>query len=58
LSTFLRNPTPESDPLLGVTWDAVSKANIVYLNIDKNLRMQKVLEKERMALWEDIYSSL
>jgi hypothetical protein len=53
-----RNPTPEPDPSLGVTWTPVTKTDLNYLNIDRNLTMQKDLAKDRVAFWEELQSSL
>jgi hypothetical protein len=55
---FFRNPTPEPDPSLGVTWIPVTKTELNYLNIDKELSMQKDLAKDRVAFWEELESSL
>jgi hypothetical protein len=55
---FFRNPTPDIDPLLGVTWTPVTKTELNYLNIDKELTMQKDLAKDRVAFWEELESSL
>jgi hypothetical protein len=40
--------------LLGVKWDPTTKAEHVYLNIDKELQMRRALFKERMQFWEDM----
>jgi hypothetical protein len=55
---IFRNPTPEPDPSLGVTWIPVTKTELNYLNIDKELTMQKDLAKDRVAFWEELQSSL
>jgi len=55
---IFRNPTPKFDPLLGVIWNPVTKDGLRYLNIDKELTMQKDLLKDRMAFWEELKSSL
>ncbi|XP_069675635.1 carboxylic ester hydrolase-like isoform X1 [Periplaneta americana] len=52
------NPTPERDPLVDVIWNPVTKSELHYLNIDKDLSMQKDLAKDRVAFWEDLQSSL
>jgi hypothetical protein len=51
-----RDPTPEVNSELTVKWDRITKKNIVYLEIDKEMSMQRDLQKERMALWEEIMS--
>jgi hypothetical protein len=53
-----RNPTPRSDPSLGMIWTPVTKTEQHYLNIDKELTMQKDLAKDRMAFWEQLQSFL
>jgi len=55
---IFRNPTPKFDPLLGVIWSPVTKGELRYLNIDKDLTMQKDLLKDRMAFWDKLKSSL
>ncbi|PNF42151.1 Esterase E4 [Cryptotermes secundus] len=52
------NPTPGPDPSLGVTWIPVTETELNYLNIDKELTMQKDLAKDRVAFWEELQSSL
>lgn len=52
------NPTPEMDPLLGVMWEPVTKAEFKYLNIDKNLSMEVNFEEERIVFMEKLYHSL
>ncbi|XP_021912901.1 esterase E4-like isoform X2 [Zootermopsis nevadensis] len=52
------NPTPKIDPLLGVTWTPVTKGELNYLNIDKELTMQKDIAKDRVAFWEELQSFL
>jgi len=51
------NPTPEPDSLLGVTWSPVTKAELNYLNIDKELTMHRDLMKENMDFWGEILVS-
>jgi hypothetical protein len=51
---FYRNPTPVDDKLLGVTWNPVTKTELNYLNIDKELTMQKDFMKENMDFWDGI----
>lgn len=51
------NPTPEPDSLLGVTWSPVTKAELNYLNIDKELTMHTDLMKENMDFWDEILVS-
>jgi hypothetical protein len=55
---IFRNPTPETDPLLGISWTPVTKTELHYLNIDKGLTMQKDLAKDRVAFWEELQSTL
>jgi RNAse (barnase) inhibitor barstar len=43
---------------LTVKWDRITKRNNVYLVIDKQMSMQRDLQKERMALWEKIMGSI
>jgi hypothetical protein len=52
-----RDPTPEVNSELTVKWGHTTKTNNVYLKIDKELSMQRDLQKERMALWEEIMGS-
>jgi hypothetical protein len=52
-----RNPTPEPDSLLGVTWSPVTKTELHYLNIDKELTMHKDLMKENMDFWDKVLAS-
>jgi carboxylesterase type B len=55
---LLRNPTPEDDPLLNVTWPSYTADEPTYLNIDKELSLQYDLNKERLQFWEDLYKSV
>ncbi|PNF42928.1 Esterase FE4 [Cryptotermes secundus] len=48
------DPTPDCDSLLGVKWDPTTKAEHVYLSIDKEVQMRRDLFKERMQFWEDM----
>jgi hypothetical protein len=52
-----RNPTPEITSLLDVTWQPVEKNKTNYLNIDAELTMHEHYEQERMAFWDNVYSS-
>lgn len=51
------NPTPEPDSLLEVTWSPVTKTELNYLNIDRELTMHKDLMKENMDFWDKILAS-
>jgi hypothetical protein len=51
------NPTPVADKSLGVSWSPVTKTELNYLNIDKELTMHKDLMKENMAFWDNILAS-
>jgi competence transcription factor ComK len=52
-----RNPTPEEDSSLEVTWNPVTKTEFTYLNIDKELTVQKDLMKENMDFWDEVLAS-
>jgi hypothetical protein len=40
--------------VLNEKWNHVTKLDNVYLKIDRDLSMQRDLEIDRMALWEEI----
>lgn len=52
---FCRNPTPNLDNDVTVTWEA-SNAQGNYLEINENLKMGKEPYKDRLSLWAEIYS--
>lgn len=40
-----------------MTWQPVEKNKSNYLNIDTELTVHEHYEQERMALWDNVYSS-
>ncbi|XP_061727966.1 juvenile hormone esterase-like isoform X2 [Cydia pomonella] len=50
------NPTPDENHYITVTWQPVTKDNLYYLNLSNELSLNTSPDKERMALWEDLYS--
>ncbi|KAK7873002.1 hypothetical protein R5R35_000302 [Gryllus longicercus] len=51
------NPTSKLDEDVNIQWIPYTSDNRVYLNIDKELKMEKDLFKERLNFWENIYKS-
>lgn len=51
------NPTPIADKSLGVTWSPITKTELNYLNIDKELIMHRDLMKENMNFWDNVLAS-
>ncbi|XP_063372360.1 juvenile hormone esterase-like [Cydia amplana] len=50
------NPTPDENHYITVTWQPVTKDNLYYLNLSNELALNTSPDKERMDLWEDLYS--
>ncbi|CAH0712840.1 unnamed protein product, partial [Brenthis ino] len=50
------NPTPDENHYLTVTWLPITKDNLYYLNISNELSLGTNPDKEKMELWEDVYS--
>ncbi|XP_067007348.2 bile salt-activated lipase isoform X2 [Anabrus simplex] len=48
-------PTPEETELLPINWEPYTPSNPAYLIIDKELRMDRNIMKNRMDFWDDIY---
>lgn len=51
-----RNPTPDENHYLTVTWLPVTKDNLYYLNIGNELSLATNPDKEKMEFWDDLYS--
>lgn len=51
-----RNPTPEENHYLTVTWLPVTKDNLYYLNLGQELSIETNPDKEKMEFWDDLYS--
>lgn len=62
LSIFynFRNPTPNLDPVIGVSWPTVANTgdgNITYLIIDSNLTIAQNPKMVEMNFWENLYTT-
>ncbi|XP_063545596.1 juvenile hormone esterase-like isoform X2 [Cydia strobilella] len=50
------NPTPDENHYITVTWQPVTKDNLYYLNLSNELSLNTSPDKDKMALWENLYS--
>ncbi|XP_048004028.1 juvenile hormone esterase-like isoform X2 [Leguminivora glycinivorella] len=50
------NPTPDENHYITVTWHPVTKDNLYYLNLSNELSLNTNPDKERMALWDELYN--
>lgn len=53
---LLRNPTPDENHYLNVTWLPVTKDNQYYLNLGPELSLESNPDKEKMDFWDELYS--
>lgn len=53
---YYRNPTPEENHYITVTWLPVTNDNFYYLNLGNELSLGSNPDKEKMEFWDELYS--
>ncbi|GLG95970.1 Carboxylic ester hydrolase [Gryllus bimaculatus] len=51
------NPTPYLSEHTPVIWKPCTNENVFYLNIDKEITMEKLIDVKREGFWEEMYRS-
>jgi hypothetical protein len=52
------DPTVEMNSILDINWDPITKRDPVYLDINKELSMQRDLLKDRASVWDEALGPL
>ena len=59
LSPFSRNPTPDEDDLLqNVTWRPYTSLDHFFLDIGRDLKLDRDVYNDRMRFMADIYNEI